>query len=306
EYFHIVRLNGFIQTDDKLALREIWRQLGREMSLEEDEGQGRSNYADMLHSLLALLSHSPEAAEGEVAPDLKSKAIVFVLNEFDLFASHPRQTLLYNLFDVAQSSQAPIAVLGLTTKINVVEMLEKRVKSRFSQRYVHLSLPKTFSTFNETCKAALLPPPPSLSARLQKPDSELETLHEAWKTYITDLFSTPSMVTHLRTIYSTTASLQTFYSSALIPISLHSPIHLPISTDFTTHSLLPSDNKLSLLPTLSDLALSLLIAAARLDIILSTDLCTFAMAYDEYVSLASRLKQQTSASGQLALGNGGR
>jgi origin recognition complex subunit 4 len=34
--FHVVRLNGFIHTDDKLASREIWRQLGREMELEDD------------------------------------------------------------------------------------------------------------------------------------------------------------------------------------------------------------------------------------------------------------------------------
>ena len=32
----MVRLNGFIHTDDKLALREIWRQLGREMEVEDD------------------------------------------------------------------------------------------------------------------------------------------------------------------------------------------------------------------------------------------------------------------------------
>jgi len=36
ENFHVVRLNGFIHTDDKLALKEIWRQLGREMDLEDD------------------------------------------------------------------------------------------------------------------------------------------------------------------------------------------------------------------------------------------------------------------------------
>lgn len=36
ENFHVVRLNGFIHTDDKLALKEIWRQLGREMEVEED------------------------------------------------------------------------------------------------------------------------------------------------------------------------------------------------------------------------------------------------------------------------------
>lgn len=34
--FHVVRLNGFIHTDDKLALKEIWRQLGKEMQVEDD------------------------------------------------------------------------------------------------------------------------------------------------------------------------------------------------------------------------------------------------------------------------------
>lgn len=36
EEFHVVRLNGFIHTDDKLALKEIWRQLGKEMEIEDD------------------------------------------------------------------------------------------------------------------------------------------------------------------------------------------------------------------------------------------------------------------------------
>jgi origin recognition complex subunit 4 len=34
--FHVVRLTGFIHTDDKLALKEIWRQLGKEMEVEDD------------------------------------------------------------------------------------------------------------------------------------------------------------------------------------------------------------------------------------------------------------------------------
>lgn len=36
EEFHVVRLNGFIHTDDKIALKEIWRQLGKEMEVEDD------------------------------------------------------------------------------------------------------------------------------------------------------------------------------------------------------------------------------------------------------------------------------
>ena len=34
--FYVVRLNGFIHTDDKLALKEIWRQLGHEMDAEDE------------------------------------------------------------------------------------------------------------------------------------------------------------------------------------------------------------------------------------------------------------------------------
>jgi origin recognition complex subunit 4 len=153
EDYHVVRLNGFIHTDDKIALREIWRQLGKEMDIEEDGGLSK-NYADTLTTLLALLSH-PSEHTGELT-DQVAKAVVFVMDEFDLFATHPRQTLLYNLFDIAQSRKAPIAVLGLTTRIDVANSLEKRVKSRFSHRYVHLSLGTSFTAFQELCKASLL------------------------------------------------------------------------------------------------------------------------------------------------------
>ena len=82
--------------------------------------------------------------------------MVFVLDEFDLFTTHSRQTLLYNLFDIAQARKAPIVVLGLTTRIDVVESLEKRVKSRFSHRYVQLSLPRSLPAFWDICKQGLL------------------------------------------------------------------------------------------------------------------------------------------------------
>jgi AAA ATPase-like protein len=158
DYFHIIRLNGFIQTDDKLALREIWRQLGREMEIDEEAGK---SYADTLTMLLALLSHPDEIAGehlGQVA-----KSVVFIMDEFDLFATHSRQTLLYNLLDIAQSRKAPIAVLGVTTKFDVKESLEKRVKSRFSHRYVHVSLAKSMLAFQDICMAAISIQPEELS-----------------------------------------------------------------------------------------------------------------------------------------------
>lgn len=155
--FHVVRLNGFLHTDDRLALREIWRQLGRETDTEEEAGKVTS-YADTMATLLALLSH-PEELQGpsgnQDGTTTTAKSIIIVLDEFDLFVTHPRQTLLYNLFDIAQARKAPLAVLGVTTKVDVTEMLEKRVKSRFSHRSVYVPQPRTFEVFSEACLAGL-------------------------------------------------------------------------------------------------------------------------------------------------------
>lgn len=168
EAFHVVRLSGFIQTDDKLALREIWRQLGREMETDEDVTK---SYADTLTMLLALLSH-PEEISGRSA-DQVAKSIIIVMDEFDLFATHARQTLLYNLLDIAQSRKAPIAVIGLTTKFDVTERLEKRVKSRFSHRYVHLPLQKNLRAFQDVCRAAM-----SIDGKELSYDEQMEILQD--------------------------------------------------------------------------------------------------------------------------------
>jgi len=64
--------------------------------------------------------------------------LIFIIDEIDLFCTHHNQTLLYNLFDVAQSAQTPICVLGITSRLDVIELLEKRVKSRFSHRQIFM------------------------------------------------------------------------------------------------------------------------------------------------------------------------
>lgn len=172
--FHTVHLNGFLQTDDRLALREIWRQLGHSRELDDSETEDiGASYADTMASLLSLLSHPDEMAVDPVSTgDIEtlaqdsstvasgghkiSKSIVFILDEFDLFTTHPRQTLLYNLFDIAQSRKAPIAVIGCSTRMDVIECLEKRVKSRFSHRWLLVPSVKTTAEWNQCVEDALL------------------------------------------------------------------------------------------------------------------------------------------------------
>ncbi|RMZ80797.1 hypothetical protein DV737_g2828, partial [Chaetothyriales sp. CBS 132003] len=271
--FHVVRLNGFLQTDDRLALREIWRQLGRERAVDEDEtGQVMASYADTMASLLGLLSHPDEVdagrdrnameADDTPLPTTASKSVIIIIDEFDLFATHPRQTLLYNLFDIAQSRKAPIAVIGCSTRMDVIDCLEKRVKSRFSHRWVHVPSAKTLAAFTECVQTVLCVSDDEVVEHVN------ETDRNQWNNTVTnDLMAQPHVQALLaRTFYSTKSPVDVL-TKLYLPIatlSLHSspPTSLPITTSNPSHH---PPSLLSLLPTLPPLHLALLIAASRLD-----------------------------------------
>jgi len=74
--------------------------------------------------------------------NLKSlnSSIIFILDKLELFAEQPNQGLLYNLFDLAANSLSsiPICIIGITDRVDVLELFEKRVKSRFSHRHINL------------------------------------------------------------------------------------------------------------------------------------------------------------------------
>ncbi|KAK2746428.1 hypothetical protein FQN55_005646 [Onygenales sp. PD_40] len=332
--FHIVRLNGFLHTDDRIALREIWRQLGREMNAEEDMSKTIS-YADTMASLLALLSHPEELFGISEDPNAvaTAKSVIIVLDEFDLFAHHPRQTLLYNLFDIAQARKAPLAVLGLTTKVDVTENLEKRVKSRFSHRYVFLPRPRTFADFSDICMAAM--GLDGEEVELYQDDgkglsnSQGLLLLEGWNKYLQGLWSDPTFSTHLQQIYHQTKSPKDFFSSALLPISTFchslpqfsntsSGLRPPTPKSFYSQPLsCPDPASLPFPPSTSStsntsLPLSLLLAATRYTAIHDPGLnanhpqtaapltLTFPAVYAEYVRLLTSAKVSASASGVVA------
>lgn len=96
----LVKLNGLIHTDDRLAIKSISVQMELENAV---DGKVFGSFADNLSFLLACL----KSGERRV-----SRCVVFIIEEFDLFCFHHHQTLLYNLFDVSQSAQTPICVLG--------------------------------------------------------------------------------------------------------------------------------------------------------------------------------------------------
>lgn len=68
----------------------------------------------------------------------KNRAVIFFLEDFDRFAvqgggAQNHQALLYNLLDMTHHSGMQFAVLGTSVRTDVLQLLEKRVRSRFSQ-----------------------------------------------------------------------------------------------------------------------------------------------------------------------------
>lgn len=140
----IVSLNGLIHIDDRFALKAITNQMKLDSAV---EGKTFASFSENLSFLLTCLKNGKffffrphlvincNFLKGQDG----SKRLIFLLEEFDLFCAHHNQTLLYNLFDVAQSAaQTPICVLGITSRLDVIELLEKRVKSRYSHRQIFL------------------------------------------------------------------------------------------------------------------------------------------------------------------------
>ncbi len=98
-----------------------------------------------------------------------SRPTVIILDAFDLFSLHARQALLYCLLDTAQSCRAGgntrgLSIIGLTSRMDTINLLEKRVKSRFSGRVLRTSHFACDTTWINRTKMLLCPEIPEAEA----------------------------------------------------------------------------------------------------------------------------------------------
>ncbi|KAG6916101.1 hypothetical protein DXG01_008428 [Tephrocybe rancida] len=169
----VLRLSGWTQHSDRLAMREIAYQLRQEMGAsfpsQGDEAFGEYEMADddseEAHPVLEGLASTKTTPAAHLPalisllPTL-SRPVIVLLDGFDLFTLHPRQALLYCLLDTAQSCRAAagtkgLAVIGVTSRIDTIVHLEKRVKSRFSGRMIRTAPPRTLQAWEQLTRAIL-------------------------------------------------------------------------------------------------------------------------------------------------------
>ncbi|XP_063285472.1 origin recognition complex subunit 4 [Pelobates fuscus] len=263
-----VLLNGLLQTNDKIALKEITRQLNLENVVGE---RVFGSFAENLSFLLEALKKGDRTS---------SCPVMFILDEFDLFAHHKNQTLLYNLFDIAQSAQTPVAVIGLTCRLDVMELLEKRVKSRFSHRQIHLLNSFSFSQYLEMFQNQLSLPP-------DFPDSRFGA---EWNKNIESLRGNKTVEEVLQKLFNSTKDVRSLHMLLLLTLCRINASHPQLNAgDFLEAFKLRSmDSKANLLHGLSVLELCLIIAMKHLHDIYDGEPFNFQMVHNEFQKFVQR------------------
>ncbi|KAJ4481573.1 origin recognition complex subunit 4 C-terminus-domain-containing protein [Lentinula edodes] len=230
----VIRLSGLVQTNDRLAMRELSRQLSSQVSpaLLPEEIRGAANDESLeddddnpfldtpaeavelsvptahMHSLIACI------------PTLGRPTIV-ILDAFDLFTDHPRQSFLYSLLDTVQSCRAGgrnngFAVVGVTSRMDTLMALEKRVKSRFSGRMIRTSASIKASQAKNITRALLTP-----SLEDYKVDEEFSDM---WNASVDDFLADPRTTRILEEACSITGDIRSLARLFVSPVLNLKPV----------------------------------------------------------------------------------
>jgi origin recognition complex subunit 4 len=209
-----------------------------------------------------------------------TKSILFVLDEFDLFAHHHNQTLLYNLFDVSQSAQTPVCIIGLSARLDVVGLLEKRVKSRFSHRQLHLLADLNFDGYVDIFRMLLTLPEDFTDRKYAK----------KWQRTLKELSDSSAMKDVLRKQFNISKDIRTLQMLLILPVCHITPSDpFLVAGHFVDSSkLLSVDSKAAMLHGVSVLELCLVIAMKHVRQIYDDEPFNFEMVFKEYQKFVRR------------------
>ncbi|KAG7388475.1 hypothetical protein PHYPSEUDO_012536 [Phytophthora pseudosyringae] len=128
--FTFVYLNGVILQNELEAFKELTAQLTRATAVKHPS----LSYWNMYEYLRGLLVAKAKGGDHVIV-------ILDALEQFVRENSNAKQLLLYNLLDWLQAKDVKMGVLGITDNYNVVDNLEKRVRSRFSNLQIVIERP---------------------------------------------------------------------------------------------------------------------------------------------------------------------
>ncbi|CAR27567.1 hypothetical protein ZYGR_0N00480 [Zygosaccharomyces rouxii] len=299
QQFITIRLNGFIHSE-QTAINGIATQLEEQLRklhgrirkpVNEDTDISNGSLTEVFEKILRLLDSAAVSGSQDKSDNESTKiTVVFIFDEMDTFAGPVRQTLLYNLFDMVEHARVPVCIFGCTTKLNILDYLEKRVKSRFSQRIIYMPQIEGFQQFIETVEEMLCPPSCDDGLKFVK----------SWHSLVHNELSKPNSDVHLlvKFNYETFKSLQ-HLRNGLIPLIFGAKDYESLENSFKTcsktksynHNLLES-SLTTKINSLSNLELCILICAARTVLKAKDESTNFNLVYAEYEEMIKSINRR--------------
>lgn len=295
QQFITIKLNGFIHSE-QTAINGIATQLeqqllklrGRLKNLNETTDISSGSLTEVFEKILRLLDSTSVGQHHNSTPNSATTKItvVFIFDEIDTFAGPVRQTLLYNLFDMVEHARVPVCIFGCTTKLNILEYLEKRVKSRFSQRILYMPQIENLHQFAETVDEML-----SVSGSSNYRYTEL------WNSKVHEMISKENSELYrlIKTNYETFRSIPHFKNS-VIPLVFNAKSYGSLCAAIDSCEIIKEFNNNQLessftakVGSLSDLELAILICAARTALKTKDETMNFNLTYAEYEEMIKSL-----------------
>ena len=202
------------------------------------------------------------------------------MDEFDLFTKNKTQLLLYTLLNTIQSSSSPMFMIGATCRIDVLDLLEKRIKSRFSHRQIYLFNDYTFETYIELAKFFIQS---NLNTKNSKTISE----------FLKNLFEDKNILKFFVRQYEYDRSMATIKRLLILPSLVFDQMSKediksmnlePVKNELVkSYNLLNIDTKYSLLSGLSILELTLVVVMLEMSEIYPDEPFNFELVYTAYL-----------------------
>lgn len=253
----ILRLTGWVQTTDKQALQEIATQLLHQtgshlLSDTEPVCDDGNPFVEQPQVVQGTKSEQgvrlpPSSQLHALIPVLLTlkRPVIVILDAFDLFTLHPRQSLLYCLLDNVQSCRSTsgsqgMAVIGITSRVDTIQLLEKRVKSRFSGRIIQTA-PLDLEHWLSIAKTSLLVPITLQEEWLN------EEWHKKWTSSVETFLSDSRVLDVFRETFGISKDVKVLIRLLVRDFRIHDSVYSIVLLQ--THSVLhlrPSDPYLSL------------------------------------------------------------
>ncbi|KAJ7943073.1 Origin of replication complex subunit 4 [Quillaja saponaria] len=261
----VIRLSGLLHCDDNCAFKEIARQLCMEHQLVFSK---MASFDDNSQFMIAMLKEC----------GLAHKTIIFVLDEFDLF-TQGKQRLLYSLLDAMQSVTSQAVVIGVSCRLDADQLLEKRVRSRFSHRKL-LFLPPSFENSQRLLEHIL-----SLPTDLSLPNEYVDEFNRKLKTMVADK-RFKDIINKYLNYDSTVNHLLRFMFCAVSHMDLENGF-LSLKNFETAFSSIQRHPKLDCIKNCSVLELYILVCLKRLEVKEQTP-CNFNSVMKEYQNMSGQ------------------